>query len=228
MTGVDRLDGDIAELVERHISDLTVVDAGHFVYGSVPTPVARASWVLAVRLVAAARLMGRAHVGLSLLVDDLGVPAVHRPDFRRTFVLPPGYDQILAAHELGVAAVELSWEVRLRNRAHGDLRSRLRSQLLRRDDGFYVACGDGSVRPVTRGTTPVCNLIVARHVADHAQRYASVLNIHDLGWECQMEGGTVVAREIYGADLAVSNMYLDLAGEIAFVVAHPPGRAVAS
>ena len=108
------------------------------------------------------------------------------------------------------------------------MRARLRSRLLRREDGFYAVCGNGSVRPVTRGSTPVCNLIVARHMTDHARRCTNVVNIHDLGWECQVEGGTVVARDIYGADLAVSNVYLDMTGEIAFVVGYPRQCAVAS
>ena len=88
MTGIGRCYADIAELLERHVADGTVVDAGHFAYGSAPSPVASASWMLAARLVAAARSTGRARVDLSLLVDDLGVPVQDRAAVRRAFRLP--------------------------------------------------------------------------------------------------------------------------------------------
>jgi hypothetical protein len=202
------------------LEDSTVIEGGHYVIGDEVDDVALWTWKRAVALYRVACRRGLRDIGLTLLVEDFRVPAEDRAAFRQSYEIPTVHHQVLA--ELGVAPHEVGvvWEVQLRNRAHGDLRRRLKAKLTEEPDGYYLPITAEHGRQVTEGTTPVCNFLMARHFADKDARYALSINFHDYRWECQANGGVVVSRVLYETKITVYNAYAISSLDIGFVVKH--------
>jgi hypothetical protein len=205
---------------EALLEDRTVIEGGHYTIDQDIDDVTLWTWRRAAALYRLACEMGLRDIGLTLLVEDFHVPAEDRMSFRQNYALPKPHSQVLT--ELGIAtdAVDVVWEVQLRNRAHGDLRRRLKSKLTKQPDGYYVPATSATGRQVTEGTTPVCNFLMARHFADKDAKYALSINFHDYRWECQANGGVIVSRLLYGTKIPVYNAYATSLLEIGFVVKH--------
>jgi hypothetical protein len=214
----------VLALTDAQLEDLLmpdmVLEGGHYAIGEPIDSVIAWTWERAVELYARALAKGLTGVGLMVLIDDFAVELGQREQFRADYRLPDEYRRSLERWNVPESAVIIVWEVQLRNRARGDLRSRLKPRIVVEDDGYFVQCLDGTYRPATKGTIPVCNLIMARHIAfkDRAFKYA--LNLYDMKWECHSGGGVVMSRSLYDTDVIVYNVYITLDNKVGFVVVH--------
>ena len=198
----------------------TVIEGGHYVAGETIDPVCEWSWEKAVELYARASQLGLPGMGLMLLIEDFTVATAERGRYRASYQLPTAFRRVLGRHRVDLDTVLVTWEVQLRNRAHGDLRRRLKPRLTWQDDGYFAHVQDGTQRRVTQGVIPVCNFIMARYIAEKDRLFKNSLNLYDLKWECQSGGGVVVSRSLYDTRITVFNAYVTLAQEIGFVVCH--------
>jgi hypothetical protein len=226
-----RKDGDdmarnipVTVLENRSLEDLlqpeTVIDGGHYVAEETIDPVCEWSWERAVELYAHAARLSMPGIGLMLLIEDFVVPTSERGLYRSNYQLPTVYRRTLDHHRVDQGVVTVAWEVQLRNRAHGDVRRRLKPRLSWQDDGYFTRAQDGVQRRVTFGTIPVCNLIMGRYIAEKDQLFKHSLNIYDLKWECPSGGGVAVSRSLYDTRINVFNAYVTPSLEIGFVLCH--------
>jgi hypothetical protein len=205
---------------EAVLEDCTVIEGGHYIIGEEIDDVTLWTWKRAVALYRVACQRGLSNTGLTLLVEDFRVPAEDRTAFRQSYSLPTFHHQILTEFGVATREVGIVWEVQLRNRAHGDLRRRLKSKLTKQPDGYYLSTTAAPGRQVTEGTTPVCNFLMARHFADKDSKYALSINFHSNRWECQAGGGVAVSRALYGTQITVYNAYATSSLDIGYVVKH--------
>ena len=212
--------------LEELLQPETVIDGGHYVAEEAIDPVCEWSWERAAELYARATRLGMPGMGLMLLIEDFLVPASERDLYRSKYQLPAVYRRTLDRHRVDQDVVTVAWEVQLRNRAHGDVRRRLKPRLSWQDDGYFTRAQDGAQRRATMGTVPVCNLIVGRYVAEKDRLFKNSLNIYDLMWECQSSGGVAVSRYLYDTRITVFNAYVTTSLEIGFVVCHPEREPV--
>lgn len=213
------LDLDYHQIICLLCDDM-IIEGGHYSLGEQIDPVAAWTWDRAVELYAYAFRQGRKNIALALLVDDFSVDVKIRQENRTRYRLPENFRKSLEVHGLGEEVVRVVWEVQLRNRAHGDLRRRLKPLVAIEDGGYYVNCNDNTRRQLTNGTTPVCNLIMARHFLEKDSEFTLSLNFYDMKWECASTGGVVVSRRIYNTKITVYNVYVSMARSIAFVGYH--------
>jgi hypothetical protein len=209
-------DSDLDEL----LTDDMVIEGGHLLVGETVDPIMAWSWDRAVELFSKGTQSGLRNLGLMLLIEDFSVPASEREEFHAGYALPLEYQRSLDRYGLNSQVVEIVWEVQLRNRANGDMRTRLRPKTVFDNDGYFVRVDDGSRRRVTNGTVPVCNLIMAKHIAGKNVRFSSALSIYDLRWECEANGGVVVSRALYSTRITVFNVFAVQPGQVAFVAVH--------
>jgi hypothetical protein len=198
----------------------TVIEGGHYIAGEAVDSLCEWSWEKAVELYAQASRLGMPGIGLMLLVEDFNVAAAERNHYHANYQLPPSYRRALDARHVDPDTVIVTWETQLRNRANGDLRRRLKPRLTWQGDGYITRAQDGTQRRVTRGTVPVCNFIMARYIADKDRLYKNSLNLYDLKWECESNGGVVVSRSLYDTQITVFNAFVTPALQIGFVVRH--------
>jgi hypothetical protein len=206
--------------LDELLTDDMVIEGGHLLVGETIDPIMAWSWDRAVELFVQGTQSGLRNLGLMLLIEDFSIPVSEREEFHTEYALPAEYQRSLDRHGVNSQVVEIAWEVQLRNRAHGDMRSRLRPKTVFDSDGYFVHCDDGSRRRLTNGTVPVCNLIMAKHIARKDARFSSALNIYDLRWECESNGGVVVSRALYSTLITVFNVFAIQAGQVAFVAVH--------
>lgn len=206
--------------VRNLLTNDMVIEGGHYIVGELLDPVSVWTWDKAVELYALSLRLGLRNIGLMLLIDDFAVESGLRDDFRSSYVLPAALLDSIRKHNVNESSVTIVWEVQLRNHARADLRKRLKPRIAVEEDGYYVQCDDGVYRPLTTGTTPICNLIVARYVLQKDRSYKSALSLYDLRWECQSKGGVAVSRVLYDTAITVFNIYVTLANRIAFAHVH--------
>lgn len=206
--------------LESLLAPGTVIEGGHYVVGEEIDPVCQWSWERAVGLYARAARLGIPDTALMLLIEDFVIATDDRQAYRAGYRLPAAYRAALDRHKLDERTVKIVWEVQLRNRAHGDLRRRLKPSLTWREDGYFAKTSGGFQRRVTQGTVPVCSFIMARYIADKDRRFTTSLNVYDIKWECQSGGGVVVSRSLYDTHITVLNAYVAPTCDVGFVVRH--------
>ncbi len=215
---------DITTITNGNLEDLLthgmVLEGGHYTAEEPIDPVAEWTWDRAAELYSYALNRGLTGLGLMLLVDDFVIETPSRSKFRASYDIPRSYKTSLHRYGLDESSVTVIWEVQLRNHARGDMRRRLKPRVVLEDDGYFVDCHDGTHRQITAGTTPICNLIMARHVSDKDRSFKYALNLYDMKWECPSRGGVVVSRALYDTTITVYNVYVALSRQIAFVGIH--------
>src|SRR6266566_3921849 len=194
--------------LETFLQDETVIEGGHYVIGEPIDSVGEWTWEKAVELYSNAIMRGLKNIGLMLLIEDFAVETSARDQYRSDYRLPLAYQNSLDRHQVESGDVTVVWEVQLRNRARGDLRRRLKPRISWQDDGYFLRSDQSVNRRVTQGTIPVCNLIMARHIAEKDRRYRHSLNLYDIKWECQSGGGVAVSRSLYDTTITVYNAYV--------------------
>lgn len=215
---------DVARITNENLEDLLtdgmVVEGGHYTAGEPIDPVTAWTWDRAAELYSHALGRGLEGLGLMLLVDDFAIDTSKRAEFRANYDIPQRYKASLDRYGIECSVVAIVWEVQLRNHARGDMRRRLKPRVVLEDDGYFVDCHDGTHRQITTGTTPICNLIMARHISDKNRLFKYALNLYDMKWECPSKGGVVVSRVLYDTKITVYNVYIALAQQFAFVGVH--------
>jgi hypothetical protein len=214
---------DVARITTENLDDLLtngmVVEGGHYTAGEPIDSVAAWTWGRAAELYSHA-LSRLESLGLMLLIDDFAIEAPRRTEFRANYDIPQQYKASLDRYGIDSSAVAITWEVQLRNHARGDMRRRLKPRVILEDDGYFVECHDGTHRQITLGTTPICNLIMARHTSEKDQSFKYALNLYDVKWECPSKGGVVVSRTLYDTKITVFNVYIALTQQVAFMGVH--------
>jgi hypothetical protein len=215
---------DVARITNENLEDLLindmVVEGGHYSAGESIGSVAAWTWDRAAELYSHALSCGLEGLGLMLLIDDFAIETPRRAEFRANYDIPQQYRASLDRYGIDSSAVIIVWEVQLRNHSRGDMRRRLKPRVVLEDDGYFVDCHDGTHRQITFGTTPICNLIMARHTSDKDRLFKYALNLYDMKWECPSKGGVVVSRALYDTSITVFNVYISLAQQIAFMGVH--------
>jgi hypothetical protein len=206
--------------LETLIQSDTVIEGGHYIVGETVDPLSEWSWEVAVKLYSQASRLGMRNIGLELLIEDFAVRPSERERYRASYRLPAAYRTTLNHYRVDPATVTPVWEVQLRNRAQGDLRRRLKPHVHWNDDGYFIKAQNGIQRRITYGTVPTCNFIMARHIAEKGRRFKRSLNVHDIKWECQSNGGVTTSRPLYGTQMTVINAYVTPNRKIGFIVQH--------